>query len=437
MPRIAKSHRAASNLAVANAAILVGPAETAFVPPAPLTTFERPASPPLAFLHGESNASFVPPRSLTRMPLLSSGLLKQHHCDIATDTRFRAAARFLQSLWRIDANIAMGIHFSPAGDATPTRIKLGSRLHLKAARTGLNFVAPEVYQLVRRELILREEGAVIDVDRLFANALSSMPLCFNLLGPMALNLDLATTVWHRLLPTFVRTVENISFEHSPGRGDARFLADGSAFDAVMHVITPEGEPATVYIELKYSEAMTGPAAALGPRYDEASRQVRLFQHPASPALRSLALEQLWREHMLAQLAVDLQLTPRAHFVAVGPWLNRRVSTAFRLYAAELVDPTPLDDDNRVGFTPITLEAVIEATAEAGAADLARQLWSRYLDFARVYDHALAADIPKVGFKRPATPSSPAPKQASSEPPINPISEMTLGDPPAVGADGEG
>ena len=175
------------------------------------------------------------------MPLLSSELLRQHHCYIATDTRFRAAARFLQSLWRDDAQIPIGMEILPAGDK-PTRIKLGSRLHFKAARSGLNFVAPEVYQLVRRELILREEGAMIDVDRLFANALSSMPLCFNLFGPMALNLEMATAVWRRLLPSFVHSVESIGFEHSPGRGDARFLSDGTAFDAVMRVTMDNGNP---------------------------------------------------------------------------------------------------------------------------------------------------------------------------------------------------
>jgi len=227
----------------------------------------------------------------------------KHHCFVSTDTRFRAAARFLQSLWRGDANIPMGLHVSPNGDQA-TGVMLGSRLHLKVARRGFNFITPEVHQLVRRELILREEGAVIDVDRLFANALSSMPLGFNLLGPMALELDLATAVWRRLLPGFVHTVEGLSFEHSPGRGDARFLSEGTAFDAVIRVINPEGKPATVFIELKYSEGMCGPAADPRPRYDEASRPVRLFRNPDSAVLRSLALEQLWREHMPAQLAVD-------------------------------------------------------------------------------------------------------------------------------------
>ena len=421
-----KSPSVPPKLAIANsAAVLVAASQSAFVPPAPLTTFDCPAWPPPAFLKGKG-ADFVAPRPLTRIPLLPSELLAQHHCFIGTDTRFRAAARFLQSLWRTDAKIAIGIHFSPTGDDKRTRIKLGSRLHLKPAQSGLNFVSPEVFQLVRRELILREEGAVIDADRLFVNALSSMPLSFNLLGPMALNRDLATAVWHRLLPAFVHTVESIGFEHSPGRGEARFLSDGTAFDAVLRVITPEGETATVFVELKYSEAMSGPGATLRPRHDEASRQVRLFQQPDSPALRSLALEQLWREHMLAQLAVDLHLTPRAHFVALGPRLNRRVSTAFRLYAAELIDSSSLDGD-RVRFTPITLEAVIEALAEAGAVDLARQLWFRYLDFQRVYEQALAADMPMVGSKRPAAPSSPTPKQTSSTHPPGPVFEITLDD----------
>ena len=411
MTRTPKSPRPASDLSIASATALVDTVGTAFVAPPQLTTFDRPASPPSAFLNGEGAAA-RPPRTLDRIPLLPSDLLKQHHCFVSTDTRFRAAARFLQSLWRGDAQIPIGMHVSPTGDK-PTRIKLGSRLHFKAARGGLNFVAPEVHQLVRRELILREEGAVIDVDRLFANALSSMPLCFNLLGPLALDLDLATAVWRRLLPDFVHTVEGISFEHSPGRGDARFLSDGTAFDAVIRVINPNGNPATVFIELKYSEGMTGPAAAHGPRHDAASRQVRFYHDPDSAALRSTALEQLWREHMLAQLAVDNGIADRAVFVAIGPRLNRRVAAAFRLYAEQLADKEA-EDELRVDFRPIPIEAVIEAIAETKATNLAQKLWFRYLDFPRVYEHALAADIPNPSFKRLEPHSSPTPKRAASK-----------------------
>lgn len=141
------------------------------------------------------------------------------------------------------------------------------------------------------------------------------------------------------------------------------------------------------VEQKYSEDMTGPAARLRDRYDEASRTVGLFVDPDSPTLRSLALEQLWREHMLAQQTVDQGLTPRAMFIAVGPRLNRRVMAAFRVYENELIDADD-QDANRVPFQAFTLEGFIDALAEAGADGIARDLWCRYCDFERVYHLAL-------------------------------------------------
>ena len=366
-----------------------------------LTGFYGPARRP-AYLHPTAPANARP--ALTRSPLVPAEVLKRHHCHLATDPRFRACARYLQHLHRTDAGLAIGVHLA-GNPERPTRIKLGSRLSADAARAGHNFVSPAVHALARQELILREEGAAIDEHRLFGNLLSSMPLCFNLFGPMALDLTLATAVWRRLLPTFVHQVESIAFEHSPGRGDPRLLGDGTAFDLHLSVITRQGEPASVYIEVKYSEGMSGPAAKPRPRYDEASRQCRLYQDPDSPALRSVALEQLRREHVLGQLAVDYRIANKAHFVAIGPRLNRRVAAAFTLYGNVLAEPEA-EDELRVGYSPLTLEAVLEAVAEAGAGDLARQLWARYLDFDRVLEHALAPlEQPPTRARRLAAASS--------------------------------
>jgi hypothetical protein len=203
-----------------------------------------------------------------------------------------------------------------------------------------------------------------------------------------MDLELASAVFRCLLPDFVSKVLNFRFETSPGRREARFLNDGTAFDLALDVITPEDEPATVFIEVKYSEAMEGPAARSRERYDEASHQVGLFIDPDAALLRSLALEQLWREHMLAQLAVDAGVTSRAVFVAVGPKMNRRVQAAFRCYANELIPDDDLADE-RVRFQAITLETVIDTIHEAGAVELARMLWVRYCDFERVFHLAMA------------------------------------------------
>jgi hypothetical protein len=332
------------------------------------------------------SASRYPASSLPRIPLVPDDVLKRNNVFCTFDTRFRRAARLLQCLWLKDHNIPTDTTVRQEGE-TATVIGFASNLHPDAADAGRNFLNQAIHQLVLRELLLREEGAAIDEERLLANALSSMPLTFNLFGPLALDLNLATAVFRRLLPEFVYTVEHIAFEHSPGRRESRFLLDGTAFDLAVHATTPDGESATLFVEVKYSEDMMGPAARIRDRYDEAARAVHLYNDPESPLLRSLALEQLWREHMLAQLAVDHGITSRAVFLAIGPRLNRRVMTAFRVYQNELID-LEHQDANRVGFEPIALETFVDAINAAGATEFAQSLWHRYLDFERVYELSL-------------------------------------------------
>lgn len=279
---------------------------------------------------------------------------------------------------------------------------LGSYLSSDAAEAGLNFLTPEIHLLALREMLLREDDAAIDEDRLVANSLSSQPLVFNAFGPLALDVKLATKVFRQLLPDFVQSVEKVVFEHSPGRRDDRFLADRSAFDVAVHVKTPEGGSGIVYAEMKYSEDMTGPAARWRERYEQAFKEVRLFKDPTSPILRSIPVEQLAREHCLSQLAVDNGVTPRAMFIGIGPRLNRRVQAAFFVYANELL-PIDETDRSRVGFQHFTLETFIDAIDVAGDGETADQLWKRYCDFQRVYDAALAVIAPKTPVNETPSP----------------------------------
>jgi hypothetical protein len=323
---------------------------------------------------------------LPRVPLVPDEILKRSGAFCSLDGRFRRAARILSALWLKDHNIPTNTTIEQDGETTKI-IGLASNLSLEAAEAGKNFLSPEIHQFVLRELLMREEGSAFDEDRLFGNALSSMPLTFSMFAPLALDHKLATAAFQRLLPEFVHTVDNIIFEHSPGRREPRFLHDGTAFDVAIRVTTPEGESAAIFVEVKYSEDLSGPAARHRDRYDEASSAVRLFRDPDSPLLRSLALEQFWREHMLAQLIVDQGIVSRAVFMAIGPKLNRRVMTAFRVFQNELIEPEH-QDANRVAFEPVTLEAFIDAIDAAGAKPLAQALWARYCDFERVYQLSL-------------------------------------------------
>lgn len=339
-------------------------------------------------------------KQLSRTPFVSDAVAKHYDSHCLIDSRFRRAARLLQILWMRDQNI-------PNAAVEERGAHLGSYLRAEAAESGRNFISPEVHLLALRELLLREEDAAIDEDRLITNTLSSMPLVFNAFGPLALDAKLATAVFNQLLPEFVHSVERVAFEHSPGRRDERFLADRSAFDVAVHITTPQGEAGIVYVELKYSEDMAGPAARWRERYDQALQEVRLYKDPDRAILRSPPLEQLMREHMLAQLSVDHGITPRAMFIAIAPRLNRRADAAFRVYTNELL-PIADDDPTRVRFEHFTLESFIDAIDVAGDQQTADQLWKRYCDFQRVYDAALAVIAPRAS-------SSEGPKPAAASP----------------------
>lgn len=138
------------------------------------------------------------------------------------------------------------------------------------------------------------------------------------------------------------------------------------------------------------------------RYDEASEEVGLYRDLASAVLRSVAIAQPWREHLLAQLIVNRELTSRAVFMVVGPRLNRRGQAAFRVYEAELVNAGDETDD-RVRFSPITLEDFIQAIAAAGARELASAHWERYCDFHCIY---------RLSMEELAGATSPVPARSS-------------------------
>jgi hypothetical protein len=356
------------------------------------------------------------PCPLPRVPLVPDELLKRNHCYFEIDTRFRKAARLLSCLWLKDHSIEPGVHVRGEG-ADAVVMPLHSNLSRDAARAGKNFLSPAIHEFVRRELIMREEGAAIDEERLLGNALSSMPMSYNLFAPMALDLSLATAVFKQLLPEFVHEVTEFKFEHSPSRERRKgeWLEDGSAFDLAVKVITVDGEDGTVLIETKLSEDMAGPAARLRDRYDEVSRASGLFVDPDSPMLRTYAQEQLWRLHMLSQLMVDKGVTSRAVFIAIGPRLNRRAMAAFRSYEKELIAADDRDT-NRVPFQALTLETVVEAIGRVGAPDLSRQLWARYCDFERIYHLALQEFVDKQTGPNETGPSSQsAPQQSNSRP----------------------
>lgn len=319
------------------------------------------------------------PAIQTQLPLVPPALLKTHHCLERHDNRFKACARLLQARWREERGLPIGSFSGRDG----RKRRIGSLLNSAAAAEGRNFLSPAVAHLARRAVIYQEPGALIDQARLATNLLSSMPLSFNLFGSMNLDLRLATRLVHRLFPELdCQAVREIRFEHSPGRFQADLTGDRSAFDVVIIYETQTAARGVIAFEVKYSESLQdSPPAELSPAYNNLAEASGLYKEPASALLRVNPLQQLFREHLLAQAAVMRGDWAEATFVLLAPADNHLVQRGANLYAAHLAPFLP----GHVPFANITLELFLSALGQVGAAAVADEIFDRYCAFWKVHE----------------------------------------------------
>ena len=134
-------------------------------------------------------------RSHDILPIVPEDVLRRFNVDELGDTRFSACARLLQSIWRVRRDLQLGRH---PGLNQRSR-KLGSRLSGMAARTGANFLTPDIAKIVRKEAAYREIGALIEEQRLWGNLLSSQALTFNLFARLTTDKKVASRFWSKLV----------------------------------------------------------------------------------------------------------------------------------------------------------------------------------------------------------------------------------------------
>jgi hypothetical protein len=247
------------------------------------------------------------------------------------------------------------------------------------------------------------------------NLLSSMPLTFNLFAPLALDLDRATDFGRFHLPWLFDRVDEVLFESSPGRGDSRF--GHSAWDVALRGRSEDGRRVWACLEIKFVESMWEPTREPSAGWVNYSASCALFRDGSNPDLRERPLQQLWREHMMAQALVEDGLCDQAAFILIAPRRNRAVQKAAASYEAHL---RPISD---VSFHRIELESVVDSLDQIGAAVEARYLSDRYLDLGRVEraieQHIADATAPKPerARRKGKGRAAPAAKRRVAEPAV--------------------
>lgn len=297
-------------------------------------------------------------------------LLRAHHVFVPGDDTFQRKARLLQALWRTERGLPMG--------AKASGEPLGSRLPPAFAKESLaNFLTEGARRAVREEM--KDElgsGKLIEEERLYANLLSSQPLCFNLFGDLSGDRVLATRVLRDVFPSRVAEVTAIRFEHSPGRGDARFTADHSAFDVFVEHTTPDGRRGFLGIEVKYHEGLDDAPSTHRARYDEIADGMGCFVPAQRAALCKKPIQQMWRDHLLAGAMMQHERGLAGCYVFLHPSGNTRCARAAALYAGCLSDKTT--------FEPLTLESFVNALEQnAPDAPWPSQVRERYLGWSKI------------------------------------------------------
>ena len=246
---------------------------------------------------------------------------------VASDAPWQSELRLRQARWREHLG-------RPAGRAGER--PLGSRLPVGDETS--NFLTPAVARAVAEAKA--QPGALVSAPRIYDNMLSSQPLAFNLFAELKADLRLADAVGRHLWPDVLTTVDEIRFEWSPGRGDARYLANRSAFDVALLGRDGAGLPTCVAIEVKYHENLTqDPGSPDNPRYSEVATASGVFHDPAASGLRELPLRQIWFDHLLALSMTGSQPDDlrRVRFVLLAPAINAAAASVDVAYRAHLRD----------------------------------------------------------------------------------------------------
>jgi hypothetical protein len=173
--------------------------------------------------------------------ILTKEELEAAHCWEADDnvprrpelTEFRRTLRYHQAQWRESKGHPIGsqpIALKPGGATRP----VGSRLQLAYAReTGANFLTPGALDAAKARTSMIEPHQSFDHQRLWADLLSSVSMCFNLFGDLAADLGLADRAVHTWWAHVPGTVGEVRFAHSPGRLDPAWLGNLVAFDVAF------------------------------------------------------------------------------------------------------------------------------------------------------------------------------------------------------------
>jgi hypothetical protein len=300
--------------------------------------------------------------------------MERHKVAVRGDAPWQRRLRLAQALWREEQKLPIGRQ--PGRDGAEGR-ELGSRIAMPNAKDDLsNYLTDTIRDVLRETMsdeVTSREAKLIKEPRIYDDLLSSQPLCFNLFGELKADLGVASAWAQHLWPERVAAVTRLEFEHSPGRGDPRYLGNRTAFDVYLEHAVPGGGSGFIGIEVKYHEDLQEPPSETRDRVLQVARASNLFSEESINALREPPLQQVWFDHLLALSMLQTDAASWAGnglFVFLHPVANEACYRVVNAYERHL--------QNHRTFQRLTLEEVVGALRVTSGAPWIEAFHQRYL-----------------------------------------------------------
>ena len=248
-----------------------------------------------------------------------------------------------------------------------------------ARKDKSNFLTDKIQTLVKYELYRKVVfGKLIKEDRMWENLLSSQPLCFNLFGELHFDLKLATKYFRKLFPNKVEIVTDVLFEHSPGRGNPKYIADHSAFDVFVEY-TNKDKKGFIGIEVKYAESLKEETMDKAKKnfkeiYATLTESCKIFKPDSIEQLKQPPLSQIWRDHLLS--IATKQDYDEGFFVFLFPTKNTQCQNGVDNYKKFLFT----DNEELTGFYARHLDVFIKTLRGLHNIEWTKELEERYLGY---------------------------------------------------------
>lgn len=239
-----------------------------------------------------------------------------------------------------------------------------------------NFLTENIKNQVQKAL--KNKNSLISENRLWENMLSSQPLCFNLFGEMATDLNLVTKFFNEILPNKIDVVIKILFEHSEWRENKNFTGDKSAFDVFIEY-KKDNKIGFLGIEVKYAESLREETKSRAHEIFENHKKEylvlttnKIFKNGFVESLAIPPLSQIWRDHLLALAVLKNKVYDEGCFIFLYPRINTACETAISEYKKILVS------SNETHFKSMYLDDYINTLHKIANTEWSKELKERYL-----------------------------------------------------------